>query len=110
MEMNLMNELKQMELFKEYREKFGLAKAIDSMGGVRKTRENSIVFDNGRVASVVTDVAHGCKYSIATCDYDGYFDWDILNEHGANDGCLPCNTELDILIACETIRRLPSLT
>lgn len=40
------------------------------------------------------------------CDYNGYFDWDILNKYGAIDGCIYCDTELELLIACETIRRL----
>lgn len=40
------------------------------------------------------------------CDYNGYFDWDLLNQHGAIEGCIYCDTELEILIACETIRRL----
>lgn len=40
------------------------------------------------------------------CDYNGYFDWSILNGYGADNGELFCNTELEIIIACETIRRL----
>lgn len=39
------------------------------------------------------------------CDYNGYFDWNLLNQYGAIEGCIYCNTELEILIACETIRR-----
>lgn len=35
-----------------------------------------------------------------------YFDWVLLNQYGAIGGCIYCDTELDILIACETIRRL----
>ena len=46
------------------------------------------------------------NYSVAMCDYNGYFDWDILNQFGAIDGCIYCDDELEILIACETIRRL----
>ncbi len=46
------------------------------------------------------------NYSVAMCDYNGYFDWDILNQFGAIDGCIYCDDELEILVACETIRRL----
>ena len=110
-----------MKLLKEYAEKYGVNEVINDMGEHRKTRERSIVFPNGWVASIVcyngTDVfsSNGThikefksnkKYSVAMCDYNGYFDWEILNQYGADEGCIYCNTELDIIIACETIRRL----
>lgn len=38
--------------------------------------------------------------------YKRYFDWEILNKYGAIEGCIYCDTELEILVACETIRRL----
>lgn len=41
------------------------------------------------------------------CDYDGYFNWDILNAYGADDGCFYCNTDDEIINACEIIRKLP---
>ena len=40
------------------------------------------------------------------CDYNGFFNWSILNQYGAIDGCLYCDDELEIIMACETIRRL----
>ena len=98
-----------MEILSEYSKKFGVEEVVNSMGEHRRTRENSIVFPNGWVAYVVLNRMHPekkCKYSVAMCDYDGYFNWSILNEYGADEGCIYCDTELDIIIACETIRRL----
>lgn len=97
-----------MNLLKEYREKFGVEEVVNDMGEHRCTREGSIVFPNGWVASIVknTDYPEKGKYSVAMCDYNGYFDWSILNKYGADYGRIYCNTELEILIACETIRRL----
>ena len=111
----------QMELLKEYSEKYGLEEVVNDYGEHRKIRERSIVFPNGWVASIVENngvdvykpnVEHikefksNKKYSVAMCDYNGYFDWDILNKYGAIDGCIYCDTELELLVACETIRRL----
>lgn len=110
-----------MNLLKEYSEKFCVKEVINDYGEHRHTRERSIVFPNGRVASIVEnngiDVHHpdgthtkeyksNKKYSVATCDYNGYFNWSILNQYGAIDGCLYCDDDLEIIVACETIRRL----
>lgn len=110
-----------MELLKEYSEKYGLKEVVNDYNEHRQTKENSIVFSNGWVASIVRnngiDVYHpngehtkeyksDKKYSVAMCDYNGYFDWVLLNQYGAIEGCIYCDTELEILIACETIRRL----
>lgn len=110
-----------MELLKEYSEKYGVKEIVNSMGEHRKTRDSSIIFPNGWVASVIPnkgvtmydssgiskkEYPSNKKYSIAMCDYNGYFDWSILNEYGAIRGCLYGDTELEVIIACETIRRL----
>lgn len=110
-----------MELLKEYAEKYGLKKVINDFGEARTTKENSIVFPNGFVASIVenngvTSIGPGGKksvefkskkkYSIAMCDYNGYFNWNILDDFGGIEGCIYCDTELEIIIACETIRNL----
>lgn len=110
-----------MEILKEYSEKFGIKEVVNDMNEIRYTKPTSIVFPNGWVASVVENssmtVFHpngtrtekfksDKKWSVAMCDYNGYFDWSILNQHGAIDGCLYCDTELEIIVACETIRRL----
>ena len=97
-----------MKLLKEYAEKFGIKEVINDYGEHRRTREDSIVFPNGWVSSIVVSSKYPekGKYSVAMCDYNGYFDWSILNGYGADNGELFCNTELEIIIACETIRRL----
>lgn len=110
-----------MNLLKDYSEKFGVKEVINDYGEHRYTRERSIVFPNGWVASIVEndgiDVYHPDrkhtkeyksykKYSVAMCDYNGYFDWSILNQYGAIDGRMYCDDELEIIVACETIRRL----
>lgn len=110
-----------MKMLKEYSEKFGVKKVINDMEETRYTRPTSIVFPNGWVASIVENsgvtVFHpngtnteefkpNKKWSVAMCDYNGYFDWSILNQYGATEGCLYCDTELEIIVACETIRRL----
>lgn len=46
------------------------------------------------------------KYSVVMCDYNGYFDWKILNKFGAIDGCIYCDTEFELLVACEMIGSL----
>ena len=110
-----------MNLLKDYSEKFGVKEVINDYGEHRRTRERSIVFPNGWVASIVenngvdvycSDGKHTKeykskkKYSVAMCDYNGYFDWSILNQYGAIDGRIYCDDELEIIVACETIRRL----
>ena len=110
-----------MKVLKEYSEKYGLKEVVNDYQEHRHTSERSIVFLNGWVASIVEnngvdrwlpDGRHikeyksNKKYSVAMCDYNGYFDWDILNKYGAIDGCIYCDDELEILVACETIRRL----
>ena len=110
-----------MELIKEYSEKYGMKEVVNNYGEHRQTREKSIVFPNGWVASIVKnsgidvwqpggkhikEFKSNKKYSVAMCNYDGYFDWEILNKYGAIEGCIYCDTELEILVACETIRRL----
>lgn len=112
-----------MEILKEYAEKFGVKEVVNDYGEHRQTREKSIVFPNGWVASIVknnsVDVWHpngehtkefksDKKYSVAMCDYNGCFDWEILDQYGAIEGCIYCDDELEILSACETIRRLPN--
>lgn len=110
-----------MEMLKEYSEKYGLKEVVNDYGEHRQTRERSIVFPNGWVASIVEnngvdtykpngehikEFKSDKNYSVAMCDYNGYFDLDILNKYGAIDGCIYCDTELELLVACETIRRL----
>ena len=76
-----------MKMLEEYAQKFGIPEIINDYGEHRKTKENSIVFPNGWVASIVPSTKIKGKYSVAMCDYDGYFDWSILNKYGATEGC-----------------------
>ncbi len=109
-----------MELLMEYGKRYGVEEVINSMGEHRRTTEKSIVFPNGWVASIAenngvkvfsvsgyrTEYKSNKKYSVAMCDYNGYFAHSILNQYGATDGCIYCDDELEIIIACETIRRI----
>lgn len=82
---------------------------INDYGETRLTRENNIVFRNGWVASIVENTSHpekNKKYSVAMCDYNGYFNWDILNWYGADEGCFYCDTEEEICDALTVIERL----
>lgn len=105
---------------KEYIDKYSVGKITNNLNEVRYTTENSIVFNNGRVASIVetngvkvysSDGEHltkmsDKKYSVATCDYNGFFDFEILNKHGGIQGCIYCDTEEEIQAACDIIRSL----
>ena len=112
-----------MELLKEYVNKFGMGNVRNDMGEILHSSDRSIVFPNGYVASIVPnrgvnvykdktstiEFKSNKKYSVAACDWDGYFNWKILNQFDdAIDGCIYCDNELEIIIACENIRRLPS--
>lgn len=84
-------------------------KVINDYGKVRETRENSIIFANGWVASIIKNTDRpekNAKYSVAMCDYNGYFNWDILNQYGADEGCFYCNTEDEICNALAVIEGL----
>lgn len=91
-----------------YMKKYGIKEVKNDYGETRCTREGNIVFSNGWVASIVENV--NCpekgKYSIAMCDYNGYFNWEILNKYGAEQGKFYCNTDTEIISICEIIRNL----
>jgi len=92
---------------KEYSEKFGIPEVVNDYGETRCTNPNSIVFDNGWVASIVDTPEDTEAYSVAACDYNGYFDWNILNNYGTVDGRFHCDTIDEVIASCEIIRRLP---
>ena len=98
--------MEQMEKLKAYSEKYGVKEATTSYG-TRVTREGSIIFPNGWVASIVKNSRDEEQYSVAVCNYDGYFDWDILKQYGAEElGDIICSNEDEIIAACEIIRNL----
>lgn len=75
-----------------------------------ETSKNSIVFPNGRLASICTKEhwpEQESKYSIAVCDYYGYFDWEVLKPFGANKhGTVECDTEEEVCNALTVISLL----
>ena len=83
-----------------------------SYGETRKINNMSITFSNGWVALIAENhmyPAKGSKYAIAIRNYyTGLFNFDILNEYGANDGCFYCNTDDEVINVCEIIRKLPN--
>ena len=99
---------KKMNIREEYAVKYGLQEVIDDMGKIRESRIDFIIFPNGWAASIVENVRKSMKekYSVAMCDHNGHFDWSILDKYGAYHGNFFCNTDLEIIVACETIRRL----
>ena len=64
---------------------------MNNMGELRTTKENSICFPNGWVASIIdynkfdnnSRPERKKRFSVAVCDYDGYFNWEILIPFGA---------------------------
>lgn len=77
----------QMEMLKEYSEKYGLKEVVNDYGEHRHTSDRSIVFPNGWVASIVEnngvdtykpngehikEFKSNKNYSVAMCDYNGY--------------------------------------
>lgn len=92
-----------LKLLKVYYEKYGI-ECTNDMGEHRTSSINSIAFPNGYVASIVYKEDKK-KYSVAVCDWNGYFDWDILKKYCGN-GSFLCDTEDEIISACEVIRNL----
>lgn len=89
-----------------YINKYGMNKALDDFGNYVYTTSNHIVFPNFYCASIIKKWEEGGNivYSVAMCDWNGYFDWNLLNEYGATDGRFICQDENDIIKACEIIR------
>lgn len=86
--------------------KRAVPEVVNDYGETRITRENSIVFPNGWVASIVENTQYpekNAKYSVAMCDYNGCFDWSILNQYGADEGWFYCNTENEICKALSVV-------
>jgi len=85
----------------------GIPEVINDLGEHRRTRPGSIVFSNGWVASIVHPDEAPDLYSVAICDYNGYFDWSILGKFFATDnGAVICNTEEQVCGVLEHIKNL----
>lgn len=101
----------------------GLNGVENDMGEIRNTRigdENfntSIVFANGWVASILDRtiqkcLSEGARFSVAVCDYNGYFDWNILIPFGAKTkseegyGCFETDSEDEVCRILTVIENL----
>lgn len=85
----------------------GIPEVINDMNEIRRTRKGSIIFPNGRVASIVHPFDNPEKYSVATCDYNGYFDWEILRKYfDTKNGAVICDNEEEVCTVLECIKNL----
>lgn len=80
------------------------------------TNTASVIFPNGWVASIIRSNDDPTKWSVAVCDYNGYFDWDVLKPFGTkkattkegrtyDTGCVICDTEERV---CEVLQGIKS--
>jgi len=79
---------------------------VNDMGEKRETYEHSIVFPNGYVGSIV-EYPKG-EFSVAVCDWNGYFNWNILKPFGTDQGTIICKTEEDVCNALLIIKSINS--
>lgn len=96
----------------------GLNNVINGMGEIRNTTNSSIVFPNGWVAIILDKntkpyLKQTKRYSVAVCDYEGYFNWDILIPFGAQKevkegyGCFATDDEDEVCRILSIIENLP---
>lgn len=84
-----------------------IPKVINEYGEVRRSNDHSLVFSNGYVASIVHPQDNSAKYSVAICDYAGYFWWNTLNQFPRNVyGAILCDTEDEVADVVEYIAAL----
>jgi hypothetical protein len=79
---------------------------VNDMGEIRISSDHSIVFPNGWVASIVKPMDGEAKYSVAVCDYNGYFNWNILKPFGEDNGVILCDSEEEVCKALIIIEAL----
>jgi len=104
-----MTDLKSMKELEAYRNEHGIDRIVNDYDEERTTNVHRIIFPNKWCASIVENVTYPEKdadYSVALVDWNGNFDWDVLDKYGADEGCFYCNTESEIIDACEVIRGL----
>ena len=98
-----------MEFLKEYGQKYGFGIDIKTWDQPKRFRIR-IAFLNDCIAEIYScdhRKNHKSKYTVAAYDHQGYHVYyDTLNKMGAENGTFHCNSELEIIIACENIRRL----
>jgi len=80
-------------------------RVINDMGELRIPSKSSIPFPNGMGGGSIVTLDEG--YSVAVCDYEGYFNWDILKPYGASEkGTIICKTEDEVCKALSIIELL----
>lgn len=85
----------------------GLRNVENEYGEIRNTRKNSIVFPNGYIGSIL-EVPEG--YSVAVCDWQGYFEWDIFEDSKWDKyGGVCCETEKELCECLAFVEALPSI-
>lgn len=105
---------KRFNRLESYANTHGIATIVNGYGELHSSYihhngTGRIYFSNGWYASIARNMSRpdkNARYSIAVSDYDGFFDWNVLDEYGADDGHFYCNTEEEIIKACEVIRKL----
>ena len=89
----------------------GLEYVINQMREVRKTKHSqyrsSIIFPNGYVVIIINKEY---SYSVAVCDYEGYFNWSLLDRFNENEksGAVICYTEDEVCRILEYVKGLGS--
>jgi len=89
----------------------GLEYVINQMKEVRKTEHSiygsSIIFPNGYVVSIINKEY---SYSVAVCDYEGYFNWRTLDSFKKGDknksGAVICYSEDEVCNILEYVKGL----
>lgn len=81
----------------------------DSYGHLVETSDRAINFQNGWRATICRyPNKEGYEFSLGICDVDGYFDWNILKQFGANEkGVLFCLNEEEVCKHLDEIKNLP---
>ena len=90
-----------------YINKYGLESVTNDYDEIVYGTSSHIIFPNFCCASIIAkkdDDGEIMCYSVALCDWNGYFDWTVMNEYGATDGTFRCYSEDDVIEACEIIR------
>jgi hypothetical protein len=84
-------------------------------GEIRNTKYNeedhsaSIICDNGWVISIVRPSDDTKIWSVAVCDINGYFDWNILRNNfpgKSKEGLIYCKNEKEVCEAIEDIQKM----
>jgi hypothetical protein len=119
-----------METIKELA-KNAIKSVINDYGETRTTEYHedtntaSIILNNGWVVSIIRPDfgADNKHWSVAVCDYNGYFDWNVLKPFGTekspnalgdhkmiDTGCILCDTEERVVQIIKAIQAFKPLS